>query len=109
MVWKLLFVCLVSRYMWISIYVYMYVLHQMLGAPNATAQERPQSMLCTFPGSTGIHILVEAFTGLVNVWGALRSHGPQDPKQSDSNKSKKGPIEGIASLVINAHEKNNIM
>ena len=31
-----------------------------------------------------------------SVWGALQSHGPQDPKQSNAtNKQKKDPIEGV--------------
>ena len=29
-----------------------------------------------------------------NVWSALQSHGPQDPKESKSNQSKKDPFEG---------------
>ena len=33
-----------------------------------------------------------------SVWSVLRSHGPQDPNQSKSNKSKKDPIEGVTFL-----------
>ena len=33
-----------------------------------------------------------------NVWSALHSHGPQDPKWPKSNKSKKDPIEGVIFL-----------
>ena len=29
-----------------------------------------------------------------NVWSALQGHGPQDPKESKSNQSKKDPFEG---------------
>ena len=33
-----------------------------------------------------------------NVWSALQSHGPQDPNQTESNKSKKDPAEGVTLL-----------
>ena len=34
-----------------------------------------------------------------SVWSVPWSHGPQDPNQSKSNKSKKDPIEGITFLI----------
>lgn len=33
-----------------------------------------------------------------DAWSVLQSHGPQDPNQSKSNKSKKDPVERVTFL-----------